>query len=168
MCLTPWRVHIEDRGYQFADGVYEVCEVRGGHLVDMRRHLDRLERSLSELRIAMPMSRAALEIVLRQVARRNLVREGIVYIQVTRGVARRDHFFPSPQVPPAIVVTARSASRAAADALARNGIAVISQPECRWARVDIKTVGLLPNVLASRPRGRPGPARCGSWTAGVW
>ncbi|MGQ3671059.1 D-amino-acid transaminase [Xanthobacter sp. TB0136] len=143
-------VHIEDRGYQFADGVYEVCEVRGGHLVDMRRHLDRLERSLSELRIAMPMSRAALEIVLRQVARRNLVREGIVYIQVTRGVARRDHFFPSPQVPPAIVVTARSASRAAADALARNGIAVISQPECRWARVDIKTVGLLPNVLAKQ------------------
>ncbi len=143
-------VHIEDRGYQFADGVYEVCEVRGGRMVDLRRHMDRLERSLSELRITAPMTRQALEIVLKQVILRNRVREGIVYIQVTRGVAPRDHFFPAAGTAPGIVVTSRSSSRAAAQALAATGIAVISQPETRWARVDIKTVGLLPNVLAKQ------------------
>lgn len=89
-------VHVEDRGYQFADGVYEVCEVLGGRLVDERRHLDRLDRSLRALRIAAPMSRPALGAVLREVVRRNGVRDGMVYLQVTRGVARRDHAFPAP------------------------------------------------------------------------
>ncbi|MYZ47227.1 D-amino-acid transaminase [Propylenella binzhouense] len=141
-------VHVEDRGYQFADGVYEVCEVWHGKLVDRSRHLDRLERSLRELAMKMPMSRAALGIVLREVVRRNRVRDGLVYVQVTRGVARRDHVFPVPETEPSLVVTARSTSRAKNDALAANGIAVITVPENRWARVDIKTVGLLPNVLA--------------------
>ncbi len=143
-------VHIEDRGYQFADGVYEVCEVRRGKLVDERRHLDRLERSLLELQIDMPMSRMALEVVLRETVRRNMVREGIVYLQVTRGVAPRDHAFPSLDTPPSLVVTARSQNVAARNAIAQAGIAVISLPETRWARVDIKTVGLLPNVLAKQ------------------
>ena len=87
-------VNIEDRGYQFSDGVYEVCEVRGGRLIDERRHMERLARSLAELRIAMPMSPAALGVVLHEVVRRNRVRWGIVYLQITRGVARRDHAFP--------------------------------------------------------------------------
>jgi len=100
-------VHVEDRGYQFADGVYEVCEVSNGRLVDERRHFDRLTRSLSELRIRPPMSRAALGIVLRETVRRNRVRDGIVYLQITRGVARRDHAFPPESVPPSLVVTAR-------------------------------------------------------------
>lgn len=143
-------VHIEDRGYQFADGVYEVCEVRRGKLVDARRHLDRLERSLFELLIDMPMSRAALELVLREIVRRNMVREGIVYLQVTRGVAPRDHAFPAPDTPPSLVVTARSQNVAVRNATAQTGIAVISLPETRWARVDIKSVGLLPNVLAKQ------------------
>jgi len=143
-------VHVEDRGYQFADGVYEVCEVWRGKIVDMPRHLDRLNRSLNELQIDWPMARSAVEFVLRQVIRRNRVRDGLVYIQVTRGVAKRDHFFPSEDVAPSIVVTAKSTSPAAAKAQAETGIAVVSYPENRWPRVDIKTVALLPNVLAKQ------------------
>ncbi|QIB35726.1 D-amino-acid transaminase [Ancylobacter pratisalsi] len=141
-------VHIEDRGYQFADGVYEVCEVSGGRMVDQRRHMERLVRSLGEIRIAMPMPMAALDVVIRETVRRNRVRDGFVYVQVTRGVARRDHFFPDPSTPPSIVVTARSVDPRKADALALKGIAVITAPDNRWERVDIKTIGLLPNVLA--------------------
>ena len=141
-------VHIEDRGYQFADGVYEVCEVARRNIVDMRRHLDRLERSLSELRISWPLARRSLEIVLREVVNRNGVENGLVYLQVTRGVARRDHFFPSPDTPPSIVVTARRSDPVLSDAKAEKGVCVITVPENRWERVDIKSVGLLPNVLA--------------------
>src|SRR5208282_2841185 len=141
-------VHVEDRGYQFGDGVYEVCEVRAGRLIDERRHLDRLKRSLGELRIRVPMSLAALGIVLREVIAKNRIGYGIVYLQVTRGVARRDHAFPAPQVPPSLVVTARSLNSARNEALAAKGIAVVSVPDNRWGRVDIKTIGLLPNVLA--------------------
>jgi len=142
------KVHIEDRGYQFADGVYEVCEVRGGRLIDERRHLERLKRSLSEIRIPMPMSPAALGVVLREVMAKNRIGYGIVYLQITRGVARRDPAFPPPEVPPTVVATARSLNRARNEALAEKGIAVVSVPDNRWGRVDIKTVGLLPNVLA--------------------
>src|SRR5579863_9667806 len=123
------KVHVEDRGYQFADGVYEVCEVRGGRLIDERRHMARLQRSLGEVRIRMPMSPRALGAILREVARRNLA-------------------FPAPEVPPTVVVTARPLNRARNEALAHTGIAVVSVPDNRWGRVDIKTVGLLPNVLA--------------------
>jgi len=143
-------VHIEDRGYQFADGVYEVCEVRGERLVDERRHLDRLDRSLAALRIRPPMSRAALGVVLRETVRHNRVRNGIVYIQVTRGVARRDHAFPARDTRPSMVVTARSHDPAVGEQSAGAGIAVITVPENRWARVDIKSVALLPNVLAKQ------------------
>jgi D-alanine transaminase len=141
-------VHVEDRGYQFADGVYEVCEVRGGRLIDERRHLDRLERSLGELRIRMPLSRVALGVILREVVARNRVSYGIVYLQITRGVAKRDHAFPAGAIAPSLVVTARRLDKTRNEALAAKGIAVISVPENRWGRVDIKTVGLLPNVLA--------------------
>lgn len=143
-------VHIEDRGYQFADGVYEVCEVRGGRLVDERRHLQRLDRSLSELAIAWPMSPSSVAVVLREVVRRNRVVNGIIYLQVTRGVAPRNHAFPNPTVRPSMVVTSRELDRAGLDEKAAHGIAVITVPENRWDRVDIKTVGLLPNVLAKQ------------------
>jgi D-alanine transaminase len=142
------KVHVEDRGYQFGDGVYEVCEVRGGRLIDQRRHLMRLVRSLDELRIRMPMPLAALNIVMREVAARNRIGYGILYVQVTRGVARRDHAFPVPAVAPSLVVTARSLNRIRNEAVAAKGIAVVSVPDNRWGRVDIKTIGLLPNVLA--------------------
>jgi D-alanine transaminase len=142
------RIHIEDRGYQFGDGVYEVCEIRNNSLIDERRHLERLQRSLDALAIATPIATAALRFVMRETVRRNRVRDGLVYVQVTRGVARRDHGFPSPAVKPSVVVTARSLDRAKIEATAKDGIAVVTAPDNRWARVDIKTIGLLPNVLA--------------------
>jgi len=148
--LREAAVNVEDRGYQFADGVYEVCEVRDGKLIDERRHMDRLVRSLTELRIAMPMSRAALGAVLHETVRRNRVRDGIVYLQITRGVARRDHAFPAASTLPSLVVTARSLDREANEKAAADGIAVITVPENRWPRVDIKSVSLLPNVLAKQ------------------
>jgi D-alanine transaminase len=141
-------VHIEDRGYQLADGVYEVWAVMDGRLADAEGHFARLSRSLSELGIAEPMSRAALTVVLRETVRRNRVRNGLVYLQVTRGVARRDHAFPVPAPKPALVVTAKSTDPAAAVAKAANGIGVITTPENRWGRCDIKTIGLLPNAMA--------------------
>jgi D-alanine transaminase len=149
----PWRdatVHIEDRGYQFSDGVYEVCEVKGGRMVDEPRHLARLERSLGALRIAMPMSPAALGVVMRETIRRNRVENGIVYLQITRGVARRDHAFPPAGTAPSIVVTARTLDGAGNEAMAEQGVAVVTVPDNRWARVDIKSVALLPNVLAKQ------------------
>lgn len=141
-------VHIEDRGYQFADGVYEVTAVQGRQLIDEALHLARLDRSLAELSIAAPMSRRALGFVLREVIRRNRVRDGIVYLQVTRGVAPRDHPFPT-DARTSLVITARRARPANRKALAE-GIKVITIPDIRWARCDIKSIALLPNILGKQ------------------
>ena len=148
--LSNAKVAVEDRGYQFADGVYEVCEVRGGWMIDERRHMARLDRSLGELRIARPMSSAAMGVVLRETIRRNRVRDGIVYVQVTRGAARRDFPFPSADTRPSLVVTARSNDPERLEQIAAEGISVITVPDIRWRRVDIKSVALLPNVLAKQ------------------
>jgi len=141
-------VHVEDRGFQFADGVYEVCEVRHGVIVDLTRHLDRLSRSLAELRMDWPMDRRALVLVIRQVLKRNRVKNGLFYIQVTRGVARRDFVFPTAGTKPTLVITAKNTSPAVIAAKNDNGIKVITVRDNRWDRVDIKSVGLLPNALA--------------------
>ncbi|MBY5552401.1 D-amino-acid transaminase [Rhizobium leguminosarum] len=141
-------VHIEDRGYQFADGVYEVCEVRHGCIVDLTRHLNRLDRSLGELRIAWPMGRAALTQVIRETLRRNHVRNGLFYMQVTRGVARRDHVFPAEGTPPSLVITAKGTDARIIAAKNANGIRAITLIDNRWDRVDIKSIGLLPNAMA--------------------
>lgn len=143
-------VHVEDRGYQFADGVYEVWSIFDGKLSDYDGHMTRLERSLNELRIPIPMSRAALTSVLKETIRRNRVVNGIVYLQITRGTARRDHPFPAPGTPPSVVVTSRTVDLGKAEAMARKGAAVLTQPDIRWGRCDIKTVGLLPNILAKQ------------------
>ena len=143
-------VHVEDRGFQFADAVYEVCEVRDGMIVDPTLHFERLERSLRELRIAVPMSRAAFLVVMRRMGRLNRVHDGSIYIQVSRGQARRDHVFPTPSVPPTVVMTAKAVARAKGEALAEQGIRVITVPDNRWERVDIKSVSLLPNCLAKQ------------------
>ncbi|WP_374470533.1 D-amino-acid transaminase [Phenylobacterium sp.] len=143
-------VHIEDRGYQLADAVYEVWALFDGKLADAEGHFVRLERSLSELSIAMPMSRAALTVVLREAVRRNRVRDGLLYLQVSRGVAPRDHAFPNPPVRPAVVITAKALDRTAVEAKAAKGITVVTTPENRWGRCDIKTVGLLPNAMAKQ------------------
>lgn len=141
-------VHIEDRGYQLADGVYEVVGVRGGKLIDEGPHIDRLDRSLQELRIGWPVSRTTLGFIIRELMRRNRLHDGLVYMQVTRGVARRDHAFPTTPVKPALVLTTKNTKHIVADA--GPGVAVKSQPDIRWGRCDIKTVALLPNVLAKQ------------------
>jgi D-alanine transaminase len=143
-------VHIEDRGYQLADAVYEVWALFEGRLSDAEGHFARLERSLSELSIPMPMSRKALTLVLKEAVRRNRVKEGLLYLQVSRGVAPRDHAFPKAFTPPSVVITASAVDRAASEARAAKGIGVVTTPENRWGRCDIKTVGLLPNVLAKQ------------------
>jgi D-alanine transaminase len=148
--LADAHVHIEDRGFQFADGIYEYWSVLDGRLADAEGHLERLERSLSELRIRQPMSRAALLRVLHETVRRNRVREGSIYLQITRGAARRDHPFPAPSTQPSVVAISRPVDFAAMDAKASKGVAVLTQPDIRWGRCDIKTVGLLPNVLAKQ------------------
>jgi D-alanine transaminase len=143
-------VHIEDRGYQFADAVYEVWAMFDGKLADPEGHFARLERSLAELSIDMPMSRKALTMVLRETVRRNRIREGTVYLQVSRGVATRDHAFPAAGTRPSVVVTVSRIDRAATEARAARGVGVVTTPENRWGRCDIKTVGLLPNALAKQ------------------
>lgn len=140
-------VNIEDRGYQFADGVYEVVHLHDGRLIDEDRHLGRLERSLRELRLPQPMSRVALRHVLLELARRNRLHDGLLYMQITRGVARRDHAFPANHVPPSVVATIRRIPPYPANVEAWTA-AAITHPDERWARCDIKTVALTPNVLA--------------------
>lgn len=141
-------VSVLDRGFQLADAIYEVWAVRGGELYDADAHMARLNRSLAELRITPPMPETSLWAVIRETMRRNRVRDGIVYVQITRGAAARDHVFPSAKVRPTLVVTAKNLDGRALAARAEAGISVISAPETRWARRDIKSVNLLPNVLA--------------------
>lgn len=147
-------VHVEDRGFQFADGVYEVIAVNAGSLVDLEPHLERLGRSLGELRMEWPMSRDALRQVLAETVRRNRVRRGIVYLQVTRGQARRNHAFPHAAVP-SLVVTART-MLLPPPGLRESGVAVVTVPDIRWGRCDIKSVALLPNILAKQQAAEAG------------
>lgn len=147
-------VHIEDRGYQFADGVYEVVYLHRGRLVDEEPHLDRLDRSLRELSIDRPVSRAALKIVMRELVRRNRVSTGLLYIQITRGVAARDHKFPK-GVRPSLVLTLRAVPEFPAEMLEK-GVKVVTIPDIRWARRDIKSVSLLPNVLGKQQAAEAG------------
>jgi D-alanine transaminase len=140
-------VPIEDRGYQFADGVYEVIAVQNGELIDLEPHFERLDRSLREISIGAPMSRRALAMVIDEVARRNAVHNGIVYLQVTRGVAPRDHGFPK-NAKPALVITARNTRPKTQQQ--QRGVSVITLPDLRWKRCDIKSVALLPNVLGKQ------------------
>ncbi len=148
--LSEASVNVEDRGFQFADGVYEVWAVFAGRLADAEGHFERLERSLDELQIVMPMPRKALERVIRETIRQNRFDEGLVYLQITRCVAPRDHAFPAPAVAPSLVITAKRVDYVAAEAKAHKGVGVVTRPDIRWGRCDIKTVGLLPNALAKQ------------------
>ncbi len=153
-------VHIEDRGYQFADGVYEVTAVLRGKPQDLEPHLDRLERSLAELAIPMPAARRTIALLHDEMIRRNLIRDGMVYLQVTRGVAPRDHAFPGKAVRPALVMTAKRLDFARIAANAAQGVAVVTQPDIRWGRCDIKSVSLLANVLAKQVARAAGAFEC--------
>lgn len=147
--LAGAAIRVEDRGFQFSDGVYEVWSLVDGQLLDEKAHLERLERSLRELSIPLPMTRDALGAVLCETVRRNRLRHGLVYLQVTRGAAPRDHAFPS-RIKPTVVVTARRIDRSALARRQRDGVAVVTMPDIRWGRCDIKSVSLLPNVLAKQ------------------
>ncbi|WP_417497698.1 D-amino-acid transaminase [Maricaulis sp.] len=151
-------IHIEDRGFQFADAIYEVWSVRAGELMDADGHFARLDRSLRELRIVNPKTEAGYRLVIAELLRRNRVRDGLVYLQISRGRARRDHAFPSGPVRPTVVMTTKRLDHAAAQRRADAGVAVISLPDQRWARRDIKTVNLLPNVLAKQAAHEAGAA----------
>ncbi|WP_419757449.1 D-amino-acid transaminase [Acidisoma sp.] len=148
--LAAAQVRVEDRGFQFGDGVYEVVHLHRGRFTDEDKHLNRLGRSLGELRIPWPLSRAALGGIIREVVARNrLHANGLVYIQVTRGAARRDHVFPAATTRPTLVVTARTLAPYPRDVDAW-ATTIITGPDQRWDRCDIKTVNLLPNVLAKQ------------------
>ncbi len=152
-------VSIEDRGYQFADGVYEVLAVADGRLCHLDRHLERLGRSLAGLRIAWPVAPSVIPGLLARMARLNRVRNGVVYLQITRGVAPRNHLFPA-DVAPSLVITAWTAPGPSAKAV-EAGVAVTTAPDHRWKRVDLKTICLLPNVLAKQAAKEQGAAE--SW-----
>ena len=142
------QVHIEDRGYQFADGVYEVIHVVAGRLIDAGPHIDRFERSLAELAIRPPMSRAALRLVLGELLALNGIEKGLLYFQATRGVAPRDHKFP--QVSRTSLVATAKHLKPLAPVLLEKGVSVITIPDIRWRRCDIKSLALLPNVLGKQ------------------
>ena len=143
-------VHVEDRALQLGDGIYEVAGVTNGAPTDQDGHLDRMERSLKELGMPMPMSRAALKIVMREMIARNRIRDGYLYIQTTRGAARRDHVPPADGPRPTVIMTMRPTDMAGLATRLEKGIAVSTQPDIRWGRCDIKTVQLLPNLLAKQ------------------
>jgi D-alanine transaminase len=148
--LAEAAVSIEDRAFQFGDGVYEVCQVQGGALIEETRHLARLAASLEALRIGAPVGEPALRRILREVVARNRVRDGLAYIQVSRGVAKRDHGFPAASVAPGLVVSAKSIDPSLGEANASRGVTVATLADERWAHPHIKSLQLLPNVLAKQ------------------
>ncbi|MBT5047194.1 MAG: D-amino-acid transaminase [Rhodospirillaceae bacterium] len=142
-------VNVEDRGYQLADGVYEVIAVCDRGLVDCDAHMDRLQRSLASMRITPPSSRANIVRVMERIVRRNHIRAGLIYLQVTRGVAPRNHAFPTDEVESSLVITGKHRPAPSEEAVAR-GARIITLLDTRWSRPDIKTISLLPNVLAKQ------------------
>jgi D-alanine transaminase len=155
--LTEASVSIQDRGFQFGDGIYEVLYVYRGTIVDGALHIARLSRSLAEIGLSAPVAPSALPLIIREIVRRNRVITGLVYIQVTRGSARRDHAFPHPAPRPSLIITARTKPEPPDDITLWTATA-ISLPDERWARCDIKSTNLLPNVLA----------RQAAWQAGSY
>lgn len=142
-------LHVEDRATLFADSVYEVIEIKSGNLVDQQPHIQRLQRSLDEIHLTTDFSLHTLPFIMRETIRRNRVKNGSIYIQISRGVAKRDFIFPDPQETPAtIIMFARSKSPEAMNKKAEKGIKVITLPDMRWKRPDIKSTGLLASVLA--------------------
>ncbi len=141
---------IDDRGLQFGDSVYEVIAVRHDRFVELDDHLARLWRSLEALRMASPVSEPALRIVLREIKRRNHVQDGLLYLQITRGIAPRNHKFPDRTVRSTLIVT--GAQRTSTDQLMalREGVTVVTLEDARWRHCDIKSTNLLPNVLAKQ------------------
>lgn len=142
-------LHVEDRATLFADSVYEVIEIKSGQFVDRDAHLLRLERSMKEIRIKSPVTKSSLDIILSETIRRNRVHDGVLYLQISRGIAKRDFIFPDPEkTKPSLIVFTRSKNQKNMNEKAKLGIRVITMPDIRWQRPDIKTTGLLASVLA--------------------
>jgi D-alanine transaminase len=149
------RIPVMDRGFLFADGIYEVAAVIDGKLVDEVAHLARLDRSLRAIEIANPYTSEEWVALMRDLAARNEVSEGLVYIEVTRGVAERDFPFPPEGTPPTVVMFTQ-AKRILGAPAAEKGVAIITVPDLRWKRRDIKSVALLAQVLAKQEAARAG------------
>ena len=149
------RVSVLDRGFLFADGIYEVAAVIDGKLVDSASHLARLERSTSAIGIALPLSLAEIEAAQKELVARNGLTEGLVYLQITRGADATRDFLPSPDIRPTLVMFAQAKHFLDVPA-ARDGIAVATMPDLRWARRDIKSVGLLAQAMAKRAAAEAG------------
>jgi D-alanine transaminase len=142
------KISVFDRGFLLADGVYEVSSVLGGRLVDNAAHMARLERSLGELRMASPVPLEEIPAIQREIVARNGLDQGIVYLQVTRGAADRDFPFPENATPSLVVFS--QAKNLLEDPVAARGLSVVTQPDIRWQRRDIKTVQLLAPALAKQ------------------
>ena len=142
-------IHIEDRGYQFADGVYEVFAILDGKIVDYKGHIDRLYRSLNELRITSPIQKKSYKFHIKEIIKRNIIKNGLVYLQITRGVASRDFKFPK-DLKSSIVIIGKNASSNYYNDNFDKGIKVKTTRDLRWKRVDIKSLNLLPPVLAKQ------------------
>jgi len=153
--LEQARVSVLDRGFLFADGIYEVAAVIDGKLVDSASHLARLERSTSAIGIALPLSLAEIEAAQKELVARNGLTEGLVYLQITRGADATRDFLPSPDIRPTLVMFAQAKHFLDVPA-ARDGIAVATMPDLRWARRDIKSVGLLAQAMAKRAAAEAG------------
>ncbi|KKW93310.1 D-amino-acid transaminase [Sphingobium chungbukense] len=147
--LEQAQVSVLDRGFLFADGIYEVAAVIDGKLVDSASHLARLERSTDAIGIALPLSLAEIEAAQRELVARNALVEGLVYLQITRGADATRDFLPSPDIRPTLVMFVQAKPFLDMPAV-RNGIAVATMPDLRWARRDIKSVGLLAQAMAKR------------------
>jgi D-alanine transaminase len=147
-------IPLMDRGFLFADGIYEVSAVINGRLIDNEPHLARLDRSLKEIRISNPYSAAEWTRLEEEIVARNRLEEGLVYMQVTRGAAEREYVFPKDATPTVVMFT--QPKNMIASPLAETGAAVITVPDLRWKRRDIKSIGLLAQVLAKQAAAEAG------------
>jgi D-alanine transaminase len=143
------KIHMEDRGYVFSDGVYEVALIKNGVFIDWQEHCERLQYSLDGLRIEFKVSAVELEKTVRELLAKNNMQEAVLYLQITRGVAKRDHQFPSPPPKPAVAMMLSPFNPPPAEQYA-SGIKAITLPDLRWKRRDYKTISLLPNTLAKQ------------------
>ena len=142
-------VHVEDRGYQFADGVYEVFSVKNGKLVDYTGHIDRLSRSLNEIKIKYPINVRSILFHMRNIIKKNLIVDGLISLQITRGVAKRDFKFPN-DIDSTITIIGNNIPSDDYEKAFEKGINVVTTKDLRWKRVDIKSLNLLAPVLAKQ------------------
>ncbi len=149
------KVHIEDRGYQFADGVYEVFSVVNGKVIDYEAHIKRLYKSLKEIELKSPINKRSYFFHIKNIIKKNMIINGLIYLQVTRGISPRDFKFPK-ATKGSLVIIGRSLPKNQYEKLFNKGIRVKIVKDLRWKRVDIKTINLLAPVLAKEAASKEG------------